>query len=241
MILEGQTSSENSTSWYLLPPSAESKPGGEIPTPITRSQQAGRERCGDPAWSRLPRSRRGSLQQRAGVVGANPYRASMTFARRLAQVDNIPQQDSAERAFNKLTRTFAAQMSALKEYRSKGRAKDDRPACTRRRRRTGHRRQRQCPTEGHRGGRGARKKWRSTPCTCRVPRCRAISKRSGKPCQAPAVRGHEVCRMHGARGGAPMGNRNALKHGAHIAKARALNREIQALARMARATMAEIG
>jgi hypothetical protein len=47
----------------------------------------------------------------------------MTFARRLAQVDNIPQQDSAERAFNKLTRTFAAQMSALKEYRSKGERK----------------------------------------------------------------------------------------------------------------------
>ena len=47
----------------------------------------------------------------------------MTFARRLAQVDNIPQQDSAERAFNKLTRTFAAQMSALKEYRSKGEQK----------------------------------------------------------------------------------------------------------------------
>jgi hypothetical protein len=46
--------------------------------------------------------------------------ASMTFARRLANVENIPQQDSAERAFNKLTRTFAAQMSALKEYRSKG-------------------------------------------------------------------------------------------------------------------------
>ena len=49
--------------------------------------------------------------------------ASMTFARRLAQVENIPQQDSAERAFNKLTRTFAAQMSALKEYRSKGEQK----------------------------------------------------------------------------------------------------------------------
>jgi hypothetical protein len=46
--------------------------------------------------------------------------ASMTFARRLAHVENIPQQDSAERAFNKLTRTFAAQMAALKEYRSKG-------------------------------------------------------------------------------------------------------------------------
>jgi hypothetical protein len=38
-------------------------------------------------------------------------------------VENIPQQDSAEKAFNKLTRTFAAQMSALKEYRSKGEQK----------------------------------------------------------------------------------------------------------------------
>jgi hypothetical protein len=48
------------------------------------------------------------------------HMASMTFARRLAHVENIPQQDSAERAFNKLTRTFAAQMSALKDYRSRG-------------------------------------------------------------------------------------------------------------------------
>ena len=51
------------------------------------------------------------------------HMASMTFARRLAHVDNISQQDSAERAFNKLTRTFAAQVSALKEYRSKGEQK----------------------------------------------------------------------------------------------------------------------
>ena len=48
------------------------------------------------------------------------HMASMTFARRLAHVDNIQQQDSAERAFNKLTRTFAAQVEALKNYRSKG-------------------------------------------------------------------------------------------------------------------------
>jgi hypothetical protein len=48
------------------------------------------------------------------------HMASMTFARRLASVDSIQQQDSAERAFNKLTRTFAAQMSALKDYRSRG-------------------------------------------------------------------------------------------------------------------------
>ena len=46
--------------------------------------------------------------------------ATMTFARRLAHVDNIPQQDSAERAFNKLARTFAAQVEALKKYRTGG-------------------------------------------------------------------------------------------------------------------------
>jgi hypothetical protein len=38
----------------------------------------------------------------------------MTFARRLANVENIPQQDSAERAFNKLTRTVARLGSAGK-------------------------------------------------------------------------------------------------------------------------------
>jgi hypothetical protein len=48
------------------------------------------------------------------------HNATMTFARRLAHVDNIPQQDSAERAFNKLARTFAAQMEALKRYRTGG-------------------------------------------------------------------------------------------------------------------------
>lgn len=46
--------------------------------------------------------------------------ATMTFGRRLAHVENIPQQDSAERAFNKLARTFAAQVEALKRYRTGG-------------------------------------------------------------------------------------------------------------------------
>jgi hypothetical protein len=49
--------------------------------------------------------------------------ASMTFARRLANVETIQQQDSAERAFNKLTRTFATQMEALKRYRTRGEQK----------------------------------------------------------------------------------------------------------------------
>ena len=71
-------------------------------------------------------------------------------------------------------------------------------------------------------------------------RCRAKSKRSGKSCQSPAVRGSNVCRMHGAAGGAPKGNRNALKHGNFTAESLALRKEVQALARLARETMAAI-
>jgi uncharacterized protein YjcR len=74
----------------------------------------------------------------------------------------------------------------------------------------------------------------------RASRCHAMSKRSGLQCQAPAVRGRSVCRMHGAGGGAPKGNRNALKHGASTAETIALRKEIVALARMARETMAVI-
>ncbi len=51
------------------------------------------------------------------------HMATMTFARRLNHVDNIPQQDSAERAFNKLARTFTTQMEALKRYRTGGQQK----------------------------------------------------------------------------------------------------------------------
>ena len=51
------------------------------------------------------------------------HTATMTFARRLNHADNIAQQDSAERAFNKLARTFAAQMEALKRYRTGGEQK----------------------------------------------------------------------------------------------------------------------
>jgi len=49
--------------------------------------------------------------------------AIMTFTRRLAQVETIQQQDSAERALNKLSRTFAVQMEALTRYRTGGEQK----------------------------------------------------------------------------------------------------------------------
>jgi hypothetical protein len=47
----------------------------------------------------------------------------MMMARRLNHVDNIAQQDAAERALNKLARTYATQMEALKRYRTGGQQK----------------------------------------------------------------------------------------------------------------------
>lgn len=48
------------------------------------------------------------------------HQATMMMARRLNHVDNIPQQESAEKALNKLARTYSGQMDTLKRYRSKG-------------------------------------------------------------------------------------------------------------------------
>lgn len=46
--------------------------------------------------------------------------ATMMLARKLNHVETNPQQDAAERAVNKLARTFLVQMDTLKRYRSKG-------------------------------------------------------------------------------------------------------------------------
>ena len=51
------------------------------------------------------------------------HMATMRFAQQLAHVENIPQQDCAERTYNKLARTFASQMEALKRYRTGGEQK----------------------------------------------------------------------------------------------------------------------
>ena len=65
-----------------------------------------------------------------------------------------------------------------------------------------------------------------------APRCQAKSKRTGKPCRAPAVRGFRVCRMHGARGGAPAGKRNGnYRHGARSKEATDLTRLIGVLSK----------
>jgi hypothetical protein len=66
---------------------------------------------------------RDQIETMLAVQMAAVQMSIMTFARRLANADNILQQDSAERAFNKLTRTFTTQMEALKRYRTGGEQK----------------------------------------------------------------------------------------------------------------------
>jgi hypothetical protein len=63
------------------------------------------------------------LETMLAVQMAAIHSLTMTFAQRLANVDNILQQDIIQRALNRLARTFAAQMEALKRYRTAGEQK----------------------------------------------------------------------------------------------------------------------
>jgi hypothetical protein len=68
-----------------------------------------------------------------------------------------------------------------------------------------------------------------------APRCKAKSKRRGKRCGAPAVRGSRVCRMHGAKGGAPNGERNGnYRDGTRTKEAIQAVRLVNLLSRWAR-------
>jgi hypothetical protein len=67
-----------------------------------------------------------------------------------------------------------------------------------------------------------------------APRCTAKSKRSGRPCCAPAVRGWAVCRMHGSGGGAKAGKNNpSWKHGGRSNETIAMRKAISELCREA--------
>jgi len=84
----------------------------------------------------------------------------MAMARRLNQSDNILHRDSAERAFNKLARTFTTQMEALKRYRTGGQQRVVVEHVTVR---AGHRRHRRG------GGWGGEQKRGTTPCKGPIP------------------------------------------------------------------------
>ncbi len=49
-------------------------------------------------------------------------------------------------------------------------------------------------------------------------RCKAKSKRSGQQCKQIVIPGYEVCYYHGAGGGPPKHNKNAMTHGAYVNK-----------------------
>jgi hypothetical protein len=63
---------------------------------------------------------RDPLEAMLAAQMAVTHNAILTFARKLNNVETIPQQDSAERALNKLARTHTMQLEALKRYRSGG-------------------------------------------------------------------------------------------------------------------------
>lgn len=60
--------------------------------------------------------------------------------------------------------------------------------------------------------------------------------RKGAPCNAPAVTGRLRCRMHGGAdgSGAPLGNKNAFKHGRFTKKAIADRKLVRELKKQAK-------
>jgi hypothetical protein len=58
-----------------------------------------------------------------GAQMAAVHITTMKFLQHFPRIQSLPQQDAAERAFNKLTRTFTMQMDALKRYRTGGEQK----------------------------------------------------------------------------------------------------------------------
>lgn len=74
-----------------------------------------------------------------------------------------------------------------------------------------------------------------------APRCTAKSKRSQLRCKAPAVRGKRVCRMHGARAGAPIGVlHGSYRHGLRTHSADASRLDIRQLLQDARSMLDRI-
>lgn len=72
-------------------------------------------------------------------------------------------------------------------------------------------------------------------------RCGATT-RAGHACRSPQVAGSSRCRMHGGKGsGAPLGNRNAVKHGAFDKEMRERNARVRALRRELRALEKRLG
>ncbi len=58
-----------------------------------------------------------------------------------------------------------------------------------------------------------------------APRCSATAKRTGNRCLCPSKQGWNVCRLHGAGGGAPSGSQHPnYRHGMRTNAARDIRR-----------------
>lgn len=66
---------------------------------------------------------RDQLEAMLAAQMAAVHMTTMSFARHFKSIETLYQQDSADRAFNKLTRTYLSQMEALKRYRTGGEQK----------------------------------------------------------------------------------------------------------------------
>lgn len=75
-----------------------------------------------------------------------------------------------------------------------------------------------------------------------APRCTAKAKTTGCRCKGPAVNGWKVCRMHGARGGAPSGPANGMwRHGERASEAQRARKELMTLIRSAMSSLNALG
>jgi hypothetical protein len=63
------------------------------------------------------------LEAMLGAQMAAVHVTAMRFARHFSLIETLPQQDSADRALNKILRTFIMQMEALKRHRTGGEQK----------------------------------------------------------------------------------------------------------------------
>ena len=103
----------NFVNWYLSQIIEVAKPGARADEKATNAMLAG-------IAAMRPRDEAEAMLI-AQMIATDEL--AMTFARRMKRTENIPQQDSAVNGLTKLTRTFAAQMEALKRYRSGGEQK----------------------------------------------------------------------------------------------------------------------
>jgi hypothetical protein len=73
-------------------------------------------------------------------------------------------------------------------------------------------------------------------------RCKATAKTTRCRCKGPAVKGWSVCRMHGAKGGAPYGPANGRwRHGNRTREAEAMRQDLAELVKEARETAKALG